>query len=75
MEWKHPRDKSFLGVAMGLIIVGAFVLAYGGVAWFYNYLTSTTTNYIPSDKIIGGIVILALGYIVLELELIRHKNK
>ncbi len=74
MEWKHPREKGFLGVAMALIIVGAFIFAYGGVAWFYNYLTSTTTNYIPSGKIIGGIVVLALGYVVLELELIREKK-
>lgn len=72
--FKHPREKTFLGVGLFLILVGAFILAYGGVAWLYNMLAGFNANSWPCAKIIGGFVVLGLGYCVLLLELIRLKK-
>ena len=63
---------TFWGVAMAIILTGIFVFAYGGATWIGNYYYQT--NYaLPSLKIIGGLVIMALGYIILELEILRRK--
>lgn len=64
---------SFLGVAMFLILAGAAILALGLVMWIYNFLGSSLFA-TPSLKVIGGLIILGIGYILLEIELIRTKK-
>ncbi len=68
-----PHARYFAGVALALILAGAGIFAFGCVQWLYN----TVADYsfaMPSVKIIGGLVVIALGYIHLELELIRTKK-
>lgn len=69
---KDPDKKSFYSVAMFLIIVGAALFAFGIVCWLFNYFGGTSFNY-PAGKIMGGLIILALGYLLAELELTRRK--
>lgn len=68
-----PSKSSFNGVALSIIIVGAAIFALGLAGWLCNYYTDNTLLSIPSLKVMGGAVIVALGYIVLELELLRKK--
>ncbi len=72
MKGLNAHTRYFAGVALALIIVGAGIFAFGCVQWLYNTLSGFDFA-MPSVKIIGGLVILALGYIHLELELIRTK--
>ncbi len=69
----HPKEKSFFSVAMGLIVFGAVIIALGASEWALNCGLGYHFVY-PMGKILAGTVITALGYIVLELELMR-KNK
>ena len=63
---------NFRAVAVAIITAGAVVLAYGTVGWLFNIFT--TVNFVlPSMKIIGGLTVISLGYIVLLLDLIRKK--
>lgn len=72
MFTKDANKVSFLGVAIIFILSGATILALGLVMWLFNVCGDASFS-IPSSKVIGGLVILALGYIVLELELLRKK--
>ena len=69
-----PHAPYFLGVAMAMIIAGAGVLTVGAVEWMSNVFLSIGFSS-PTFKIIGGLVVIALGYIQLELELIRTSRK
>lgn len=62
----------FRGVALGMILAGAAVIALGIVELAAN-LYYDTAFFIPSLKLTGGLIVTALGYILLELELIRIK--
>lgn len=73
MDLETRKSKTFFGVAIVMILTGAALFAVGAVAWFANYYTNSTIVSIPSLKIMGGLVVLSLGYIILELELIRKK--
>ena len=73
MNLESQKGKSFFGVAMALILSGAVIFAIGVVAWIANCYLKTTVISIPSVKIIGGLVIMGLGYILLVLEAIRNK--
>jgi len=73
MITKFPKNKTFTGVAMMLILAGAFLLAFGLVAWLINITSGANINSWPFAKVMGGLVILGLGYCVLILELIRLK--
>lgn len=75
MYFRRKLDKHkayFLGVAMAVIIAGAAILALGLVELGLN-LWDSSNYYSPLSKVIGGLVVLALGYIHLELEEIRVK--
>ena len=63
----------FWGVAMFLIIAGALLLAVGLVEWLMSWLGGPTYADLTL-KVVGGLVVLALGYIHLELELLRLKK-
>ena len=69
-----PHQPYFRGVAMALIILGAALFALGGVEWTYNWYAAGTFT-APLFKVIGGLVVIALGYIHLELELIRIQKE
>ena len=72
MNFKMKTDISFVGVAMALIIAGAGIFAVGIVTWILSSTNNFPASW-PGAKIMGGMVILALGYVLLELEFIRRK--
>lgn len=70
--FKKPKERAFYPVALSLILFGVTVATLGGVFWILN-MYYDYSFFAPSIKVIGGAIICALGYIVLELELIREK--
>lgn len=72
---KEISDKRlpFRGVALALIVLGAGIFAFGLVAWKLSMFWHVASISAPFEKAMGGAIIMALGYIVLELELIRDK--
>ena len=73
MFWKNREDKSFMAVALTFILIGAGIFAYGIVGWLMNVAAQDMMVVFPSIKIMGGIVVMCLGYIQLELGLLRRK--
>ena len=73
MGFEAKKNATFYGVAIIMILIGAALFSIGAVSWLVNCYTDTTVISIPSLKIMGGLVVMALGYIILELELIRKK--
>ncbi|MEK7548721.1 MAG: hypothetical protein AAB499_02385 [Patescibacteria group bacterium] len=74
MMFFHRREeKSFVGVALLMILLGAAIFAYGAVGWLVNVTEQELIIATPSQKIIGGLVVISLGYIQLELSLLRRK--
>lgn len=70
----HKReDKSFMAVALTMILVGAAIVAFGVVGWLVNVSQNDVVIVFPSMKVIGGLIITSLGYIQLELGLLRNK--
>ena len=65
------RQPYFLAVAMATIIC-VLVLALGAVELGLNLLGQASFA-APVFKIIGGLAVISLGYIHLELELLRIK--
>lgn len=74
MFTKKGSDHSFYGVAVLVIILGVVIFTYGLSAWLFNIFSIDAGFYFPSFKVIGGATILALGYIILELEMLRRKD-
>lgn len=74
MFFRRNLDKKpyFRGVALVTILAGAAVLALGLVELGIN-LWGDGGYVLPTGKIIGGLVVLSLGYIHLELEQLRIK--
>lgn len=72
MFGKH-QDKTFVGVAISFILVGAAIFAFGLVGWLVNSMAEMTIMAFPSIKVMGGLVVMALGYIQLEIGLLRTK--
>lgn len=73
MLFRKHEDKTFVGVAMSFILVGAAIFAFGLIGWLVNSMVEENINALPSLKVIGGLVVMALGYIQLELGLLRKK--
>lgn len=69
---KNRKHVSFFGVGIALILSGAIILSVGSVMWLFN-VCGDSSFAMPSAKVIGGLVVMALGYIQLELEWIRTK--
>lgn len=63
----------FYGVAIAAILFGAAILSVGLAQWATN-TWGNTAFFAPSLKVMGGAFITLLGYINLELELLRIKN-
>ncbi|MGA2666631.1 MAG: hypothetical protein ABSE91_00895 [Patescibacteria group bacterium] len=71
---KRDYNKiSFLGVGLALILFGAIVCAIGLASWLITAFGLGTTLAFPFFKVMGGVVILGIGYIILEIELLRKK--
>jgi len=62
----------FRGVAIATLLCGAVITAFGGVELAMNLWGSSSYSQ-PVFKIVGGLVVMSLGYIHLELEMIRIK--
>ncbi len=73
MFFGERQSKSFMGVAMMFILVGIVIFVFGGLGWLINSSQQLTIMNEPSAKIIGGLIIMALGYIQLEIGLLRRK--
>ena len=59
---------------MSIILAGMTLLAVGSVQVVGQFLWEWRFGW-PMAKVMAGLMIIALGYIVLELELIRRKDK
>ncbi len=72
MFWRKKAEKKplFRGVAMATLLAGAVILAMGIVQLGFNLWGDSSYN-APVSKIIGGLIVLSLGYIHLELEMMR----
>lgn len=75
MFTKRDYEKiSFMGVGMAFILFGAIVFAFAITAWILQFFGYTTLNCaFPFFKAIGSVVIIGLGYLILEIELLRKK--
>jgi hypothetical protein len=73
MWFRNRQDKSYVGVAVTFILIGAALFAFGLVSWLINSASGLTVVFEPSGKVMGGLIVMALGYIQLELGLIREK--
>ena len=71
---RKPNGRTFLGVGILLILVGAAITAISGVEWVGMLFGFGQFGW-PAAKLVGGLIVLALGYIALELELIRLKKE
>ena len=75
MFFKRDRPKQqFMGVAIATLLVGAIIIALGVVELGFNFW-GTTAYSVPTYKIIGGLIVMSLGYIHLELEMLRIDKK
>jgi len=68
------KKPYFAGVAVATLLSGAGILALGLVELGFN-VWGTESFSSPMGKIIGGLVVLSLGYIHLELEMMRVAKK
>ena len=73
MFWHKREDHSYIAVALTFILLGAGIFAFGLVAWLINTAAAQTLVAFPSLKVIGGLIIMCLGYIQMELGLLRSK--
>lgn len=68
------KKRGFMGVAITTLLAGATIIALGLVELGFN-LWDKGTFASPMSKIIGGLIVLSLGYIHLELEIMRLAKK
>lgn len=73
MLFRNRKDKSFVAVAGAVILAGVVIFVFGILGWWVNITAQENIIAIPSLKVIGGLVIMSLGYIQLELGLLRDK--
>jgi len=66
----NPFRPYFYGVAMALIVGGAGIFATALVESVFNVFADAGFGDVML-KAIGGLIVLALGYIQIELELLR----
>jgi hypothetical protein len=64
------RSVNFLAVSLAIIIAGAALLAIGIVQWLLVAFSDQSYGW-PALKVMAGLAVIGLGYIALELELIR----
>ena len=69
------KKPYFYGVAIATLLSGAAIVALGIVELGFNVFGHSYNFNSPVSKIVGGLVVLSLGYIHLELELMRIAKK
>lgn len=74
MIFSKPGKSSFFGVGILFILFGSVIFAFSLVGWLSSAAGNDILIHAPFTKVIGGAIIIALGYILVELELIR-RNK
>lgn len=67
------KNMPFKGVGMAMIIFGALVVGICSAAWIMAYFWNMFIISMPFTKLIGGLIVVSLGYVILELELMRCK--
>jgi len=73
MFTKRDYNKiSFSGVGLAFIFTGAIITAFGLVGWLIQAFGGLAMAF-PFFKAMGGMAIIGLGYLILELELLRKK--
>jgi hypothetical protein len=73
MCFKVDPKKNFADVGIALILCGVIFLVYGIVGGVYNLFSQAICVAFPAAKAIGGLIIMGLGYLILELESLRAK--
>lgn len=73
MDFEKQKGRSFFGVSMFIILAGVTIFTIGVVAWILNCNYNATVVTVPSIKVIGGLMVMSLGYILMVLEAIRKK--
>jgi cytochrome b561 len=73
MFWHKREDHTYVAVALTFILLGAAIFAFGVIGWLINTAANQNVMSFPSMKVVGGIVIMSLGYIQMELGLLRKK--
>jgi len=68
--FKKLDEDSFYNVAVCFIAIGAVIATFGMLAW----LIGGNLIAYPFFKVIAGLLIMSLGYIQLELGLLRSKK-
>lgn len=72
MDKDQVKNKPFYGVALFFIVIGAIIFAFSSVSLLFSIYGAGTIVSSPFAKSIGGLIVMALGYIQLELELLRR---
>lgn len=67
------EKNSFYAVAMVIITVGSIVFVFGLMGWYVATIANSMVITEPFNKALYGLIIIALGYIILELDLLRNK--
>jgi len=73
MGLKSLKERNYENVALLFIIIGLFIFVYGLIGWLVDFLTQTNAVGDAFRKITDGAILTVLGYIQMELELLRHK--
>lgn len=73
MLWERGPKRSFTGVALAIIVLGAIYFVFGAIGWLANNAANEVKFAFPSLKLIGGTAVIALGYILYIVEEIRKK--
>jgi uncharacterized membrane protein HdeD (DUF308 family) len=75
MKWSPDSagSRKFYGVAIFIILMGVGTLCTGVLQVILAPVFGNWSN--PQEMILGGLIVIALGYIVLELELLRQGVK
>lgn len=71
--FSKSSSKNFLAVGIAVILAGAVLFAVGIIQTLLVMFTDQSFGW-PAFKVIAGIAIISLGYIQLQLELIRLKK-
>ena len=70
---KPAAARQFYGVAIFLILMGVGTLCTGAIQLILGPFFDDWGQ--PMEMIIGGLLVIGVGYIVLELELLRNQKK
>jgi hypothetical protein len=64
---------SFYGIGLVFILFGALICGIAFASWLLSMLGFASILALPFFKVMGGIIIIGLGYIILEVELLRKR--